>query len=460
MSEVQEKRERPFTLAIEGGSVLNGYVELQGAKNHTLNILPLALIREGVTIFRNVPDLTDVDVTLKIFKLLGARVEWDKKAGELRVDATNLSSVTVPRDLTLQISSAKQLIPVMVGRFGEFTTFPSGGDVIDTGKDGDRFGFSTQVLASYKRFGIASEQNPDGSFTFKKIHQVENGYNTLKLDYPFFGLTVQALYAFASSPTKEGFTIENANWEPEVQQIAESLHQAGVEVSSQTDDAGKTTLKLSKGELSKQEQEVSIMSDPNALMSYACAVVATRGKVDFMNVEYNDKVKKIVGLLEELGVDVQYSVDAKKLSVNAEGKVLRPLKLRSDFWPHGNCHTDWQQLLSAVLAGVEGESTVEENVYPQRFSVDFPKGVNVQRDAGDTRFRDVGVHKITITGTGAYQGVEGDCPPDVRGATAMLILALGAQGRSILSKCNPLKRGLEPSFIDNLNKMGASIDVV
>ena len=51
---------------IHGGNELKGSVHISGAKNSVVAILPAVLLADGVCRIENVPNISDVSVTLKM----------------------------------------------------------------------------------------------------------------------------------------------------------------------------------------------------------------------------------------------------------------------------------------------------------------------------------------------------------------------------------------------------------
>ena len=62
-------------LYICGGNELNGTVVPSGSKNAALPIIFSTLIIEGVSVIENVPDISDVDVAIKLIEYFGAKVK-------------------------------------------------------------------------------------------------------------------------------------------------------------------------------------------------------------------------------------------------------------------------------------------------------------------------------------------------------------------------------------------------
>ncbi len=59
---------------IQGGNRLHGEVEISGAKNAAVAIIPAALMVDGVCRIENLPQISDTETLLLILESLGARV--------------------------------------------------------------------------------------------------------------------------------------------------------------------------------------------------------------------------------------------------------------------------------------------------------------------------------------------------------------------------------------------------
>ena len=59
---------------VQGGHPLFGEVEISGAKNAAVAIIPAALLVDGVCRIENIPQISDVTLSLKILEHLGAGI--------------------------------------------------------------------------------------------------------------------------------------------------------------------------------------------------------------------------------------------------------------------------------------------------------------------------------------------------------------------------------------------------
>ena len=66
-------------LVITGPTSLKGEVEISGAKNAAVAILPATLLINGVCTIENLPDISDVKIYCEILESLGAKITWQDK---------------------------------------------------------------------------------------------------------------------------------------------------------------------------------------------------------------------------------------------------------------------------------------------------------------------------------------------------------------------------------------------
>jgi UDP-N-acetylglucosamine 1-carboxyvinyltransferase len=110
---------------IEGGNRLEGEVDISGSKNASLPIIAASILNGGVTKLYNVPNIHDTQITLKILKILGCKV--DKKNGKIVIDSSKMDNHEIPEDLMRQMRSSVVLAGAIVARFkNAIFTYPRG----------------------------------------------------------------------------------------------------------------------------------------------------------------------------------------------------------------------------------------------------------------------------------------------------------------------------------------------
>ena len=104
---------------ITGGKPLHGEVTISGAKNAAVGILPATILAADVCVIENLPDISDVAVSLKILSTLGAQVKMLNR-NTYEIDTTHLTGTNVPDDLSRQMRAATTswalCCPALAGR--------------------------------------------------------------------------------------------------------------------------------------------------------------------------------------------------------------------------------------------------------------------------------------------------------------------------------------------------------
>ncbi len=103
---------------ITGGKPLHGEVIISGAKNAAVGILPATILAADVCVIENLPDISDVAVSLKILSVLGAKVRMLNK-NTYEIDTTHLTGTNVPDDLSRQMRASYYFLGALLSRFGK-----------------------------------------------------------------------------------------------------------------------------------------------------------------------------------------------------------------------------------------------------------------------------------------------------------------------------------------------------
>ena len=111
---------------IKGGKPLYGEVEISGAKNAAVAIIPAAMLVDGVCRIENLPEISDTEKLLRILELMGARVSY-VNATTVDVDCRSVGLSNKIYSLTRSIRASYYLIGSMLGRFGKASTTMPGG---------------------------------------------------------------------------------------------------------------------------------------------------------------------------------------------------------------------------------------------------------------------------------------------------------------------------------------------
>ena len=105
---------------------MEGSVRISGAKNSVVAILPAVLLSDGVCRIENVPNISDVSVTLKILYELGAKVRMINQS-TFEIDPTGINSYIISKEMSSRMRASSYFIGAMLGRFRKARVAPPGG---------------------------------------------------------------------------------------------------------------------------------------------------------------------------------------------------------------------------------------------------------------------------------------------------------------------------------------------
>ena len=413
---------------VQGGKPLFGEVEISGAKNAAVAIIPAALLVDGVCRIENIPQISDVTLCLRILEELGAQIRTINRH-TVEIDCRHIHSTRTSYELARRIRASYYLIGALLGRFGQAeVAMPGGCNFGVRPIDQHVKGFATLGARVVVEGGFirASAEN-------KRLH----GAN-IYLDVVSVGATMNIMMAAVMA---EGNTvIENAAKEPHIVDLANFLNSMGANIRG----AGTDTIKI-RGVDRLTGGSYAIIPDQIEAGTYMAAVAATGGQVLVKNI-IPKHMDCITAKLQECGVEVEEHEDT--LLVRRTGKLHRA---NVKTLPYPGFPTDMQPQITAVLCLAEGTSLVTESVWNSRYQyVDELKrmGANIQVD--DKTAVVEGVDHLTGAPIQAC---------DLRAGAAMVIAALAAQGCSEISRVQYIERGYE-DIVAKLRALGADIRAV
>jgi len=411
---------------IQGGSPLFGEVNISGAKNAAVAIIPAALMVDGVCRIENVPQISDVTLCLKILEQLGANIRTINRH-TVEIDCTHIRSTRTSYELARKIRASYYLIGALLGRFGQAeVAMPGGCNLGPRPID--------QHLKVFSALG--AEDSVDYGMITVRAKELNGAH--IFFDKVSVGATMNGML---SAVMAQGQTIlENCAKEPHVVDLANFLNMCGADVRG----AGTDVIKV-RGVEKMHGCTYSIIPDQIEAGSYMVAAAATGGDVLIKNVTPKH-LEPITAKLRRAGVDVEEFDDSVRVS--RKGDIL-PLKINT--MPHPGFPTDMQPLMGVLLSVAKGTSTITESVWDNRFRyVDELRkmGAMVQVDGQVAVFE--GVDKLNPAPLRAS---------DLRAGAAMVVAALMADGTSEIEEIGHIERGYE-NIVEKLRGLGAEISKV
>ena len=400
-------------------SKIKGRVKISGSKNASLSIVVAALLNEGKTILKNVPNISDINKLLKIFKRIGIHYSSKRKVvikGKLEYQELLYQEIK-------EFRASYYLMGLFLALFKEVKIYAPGGCQI--GQRPINFHLSGFIEA-----GV--EVISDNSI----IHLKANKLRPFCYEMPKKSLGATVNLLLLASKINGCSVIKNASTEPEVDDLMKFLNKLGIKTFRYTDMIiiyGKTNI--------CQKISYKVMPDRIEAMTF----IALGSKSEQLTIQNINKehLKKPLEVLIQAGLKAV--IKPKKIKVYQSS--LQPIKIKSGDYPE--ISTDQMPLFYPLFTRVKGISYFTEGIYESRFSV----VEELQKTNADIKVEDktVIVHgeKDLIGNTFIAK--------DLRAAAALLIESI-INGNSIMENLCYLERGYEDIY-QKLKQIGVKFDI-
>ena len=410
-------------LVINGGKRLKGKVEISGAKNAAVAILPAALLAsEGKCVIENVPDINDIECLLKIFESLGCKIS--KNETTVVIDSTNITTVCADIDEVKKMRASYYLIGSLLARFKEASVDLPGGCPIGSRP-------IDQHIKGFEALG-ADVEITHGAV---KVKAEKLKANNVFFDVVSVGATINVMLA---ATLAEGVTIlENVAKEPHVVDVANFLNMMGADIKG----AGTDVIRI-KGVEKLVGCNYSVIPDQIEAGTYMIVAAAAGDEVKINNV-IPKHLESISAKLIEMGVTVIEEDDAV---IVKSSKKLKGVNIKT--LPYPGLPTDIQQPMSVLLSVAEGRSIVNESIYESRL-----KHLEELKKMGAKS--NVNGEIAIIDGVSELIGAKVKAT-DLRAGAAMVIAGLLANGITKIEGVEHIDRGY-PEIENKLLKLGADI---
>ncbi|MCL2170806.1 MAG: UDP-N-acetylglucosamine 1-carboxyvinyltransferase [Defluviitaleaceae bacterium] len=410
-------------LKIAGGNRLFGKVEISGAKNAAVAIIPAALCAAGISVVENVPEIEDVLNYAKVLETLGAKCDFC--ADGLRIDARNITTTRVSYSNLADMRASYYLMGVLLGRFGQAEIpLPGGCKIGQRPIDLHIKGFEALGATVVIGHGVVK-------LTAEKLVGAQ-----IYLDVASVGATINIMLAaiFAEGTT----TIENAAKEPHIVDCANFLNMCGASVKG----AGTDVIRIT-GSSAFKGSNYTIIPDQIEAGTYMIAAAITGGDVTVSSV-IPKHMESLSAKLQEMGCTLE--IDDDSIRVIAQRGALNPVNIKTMFYP--GFPTDLQPQMTTLLSVCNGTSYVTESIFDNRYLYADQLsrlGVKMKID-GRLAVVDGPAH---LTGTEVVA-------TDLRAGASLVIAALAAEGVTKINNVKFIDRGYE-KLEEKLAALGANI---
>ncbi|MBQ3053934.1 MAG: UDP-N-acetylglucosamine 1-carboxyvinyltransferase [Clostridia bacterium] len=409
---------------INGNKSLYGEVDISGAKNAAVAILPAALLNKGTCTIENIPDVKDINYILDVIGRLGAKVERLSR-NSVRIDASGDIATVADFEVLNHMRASYYIVGALLGRFGNAeVSMPGGCNFGERPVDLHKKGFTA----------LGADVSVSGIFKAKTTLPLKGA--NIYLDTVSVGATINIMIAAVLA---EGTTIiENVAKEPHIVDVANFLNAMGANVKG----AGTDVIRIKGVKELNKNINYALIPDQIEAGTFMVAAAAAGGNVLIKNV-IPKHMEAISAKLEEMNITVQeFSDSIRIISDGTVGKAnLKTL-------PYPGFPTDMQPIAVALLTVAKGTSIVTEGVWENRFQyVDELRRMGAHITVNGRMAVIEGVDKLT----GAVVNAT-----DLRAGAALVVAGLMAEGKTVIRNIKYIDRGYE-HFAEKLRSIGADI---
>jgi UDP-N-acetylglucosamine 1-carboxyvinyltransferase len=410
---------------ISGPAKLKGEIEVKGAKNAALKILPAAILSNEKISICNLPKIEDIDRSIELLKEIGAVVEQEGDGVEIQIK--KIKKTLINPKIANKLRASIMFVGPVLSRSGEVKFPHPGGCVIGAGlRPIDYF------IDGFRAMGA------DIKFKNGIYHLRAKRLKGCSYFFPNISVTGTESMMLSGVLAKGKTLLKNCAMEPEIKALADYLNLHGAKISG----AGTPTMviegveKIGAGNFRIIPDRIE--TGTFAIMAAATGSEITIKKCDPAHVEHLLNVFSKIGVRFEAGKDFIKIFPAKK---------IKPYSIKTHEYP--GFPTDLQSPYTVLMTQAEGSSLIHESIYDRRLlftDMLTQMGANIIM---------CDPHRVVVNGPSRLIARK-LTSPDLRAGIAMIIAAMAAEGSTEIDNIYQIERGYE-NIDQRLFALGADI---
>jgi UDP-N-acetylglucosamine 1-carboxyvinyltransferase len=413
-------------IIVKGGRALHGEVAASGAKNAALPILASALLADGKSVYRNVPDLVDVSTMLKVLRTMGCGAErlTGRKKDVCEVSVEGPLTPEAPYELVKTMRASVLVLGPLVARYGRARVSMPGGCAIGARP-------IDQHLKGLKALGA------DITLAEGYVEARAKQLRGATVNFDLITVTGTENVMMAAALAKGRTVLENCAREPEVEELARVLNKMGARIEG----AGTSVITID-GVESLRPVEHSILPDRIEAGTLMVAAAITGGEV-LVRHAVPEHLEAVVLKLREAGC----SITSEDGGLRVKGpRVIHAVDVKTS--EHPGFPTDMQAQLMGLMSVAHGTSVISESIFENRF-MHVPE---LHRMGADITIQG---HTAVVKGVKKLSGAP-VMATDLRASASLILAALRAEGKTEVHRVYHLDRGYE-RLERKLRRLGADI---
>ena len=411
-------------LLIDGQQSLSGTVRISGAKNSVLPMLCASvMVSDGQVELENVPHLQDVTTTTRLLTQMGISVTMDEFM-DISLDPSTIHNLYAPYELVKTMRSSILVLGPLLAKYGEAKVSLPGGCAIGVRP------VDMHLVALQKMGASISVENGYITARAKKLKGTE-------ILFPRKSVTGTENIIMAATLAKGTTTISNAASEPEISDLCLFLNKMGAKVSGfGTDEVKIEGVDSLKGTRHKP------LPDRIEAGTFMVAAAITRGDIEINNI-VPEHSRAVIDKLSQSGADVKILKDSVRVKMKKRPRAINIETNAYPFFP-----TDMQAQMTALNCIADGDSSVKENIFENRFM----HAQELIRMGAKIRVHD---NIAEISGSEELLGAP-VMATDLRASASLILAGLAAKGVTEIGRVYHIDRGYD-CIEEKLQLIGARI---
>ena len=412
-------------IVINGGNTLSGTINISGAKNSAVAIIPASILCDEEVNIYNVPNISDRDALIDILTLLNCKTEV--KDDLVKIDTSKAENKRISLELSKKMRASYYFMGALLSKYKHVEMyFPGGCNIGKRPIDIHIKGFEA----------LGAKVNINGDLYTIDAENLKGCKITL--DFASVGATINIMLAAIKA---EGKTIiKNAAREAEIVNIATYLNNMGAKITG----AGTSEIHI-EGVDYLHKAMIEVIPDRIEAGTYIILGAMIGDNLKINNI-IPDHINALLSKLDDM--KISYELNENNIIIS-KGEIIKPTNIKTAVFP--GFPTDIAQPMMVLLTQANGVSMYEETIWENRMGhVKYLNKMGANIKNGNTN--------AVIIGPTKLRGCEVEAT-DLRGGAAMVLAGLVADGTTKVTSIEHMLRGYD-NIIEKLKNVGADIEII
>ena len=411
-------------LRINGRYPLNGEVNISGSKNAALPIMAACLLCSEEVVLDNIPALRDINTMIRLITYMGVKISKTSD-NTVKINAHRIKEKFAPYDLVKTMRASILVLGPLLARFGEAIVSLPGGCAI---------GARPVNLHIEGLKAMGAEIDLKNGYIHAKARRLKG----CEFSFNPVSVTGTANLMMAACLAEGATILNNCAKEPEIVNLGEFLISMGANLNGLGSDQI-----LIEGVDKLEATTCRVIPDRIEAATFLIAALITKSNLK-LNGASAEHLREPINLLEEAGASI--SIAQEFIEVTSLNEII-PVSFTTS--PYPGIPTDIQAQLMVLNVLAQGESSIEETIFENRFMhvLELQRmGANIELQSNIAKIK--GVNQLQSAQVMAT---------DLRASAALVLAALVAHGETEIDRIYHIDRGYE-NIDQKLSLIGAQVE--